>query len=496
MSQQEIEHTITGYLGAEFQNKLMWQLLTEVEFSLKVLPLLSINYFDNQDFQKLFQIIIEYNKDNEDNVPNIPNLSIYTAIKQYTKSEIVYDKLKAIVDRLKTWHEGVLERRIKDDGKIIQEQIWFFIKQQEYRKISEVINNNIKNGNIKNKKTIFDIEELFTKVSRIGDNENYGVGVFDNIDKVLSKTYRRTIPTGIKVIDEVTGGGLGKGEIGVLLAALGVGKTTFLTKIANSAVLDGKNVLQVILEDTEDQIARKHYSIWSDIALSDIDDNCELVKQRIIEKQKDVKGELIIIRLPQDETTILDIKKLIITYQKKFNIRFDMLVLDYIDCLEPHKQGQDQHQAELSIIKAFEAMAGELDIVAWTAIQANRDGVEKEWVETFQMGGNIKRAQKTHFLMSVAKTSEMKLSGHANIKILKARFAQDGQSYENCVYDNNRMKIIINDNKPFINNKLPSSDVNTLNNMVNNLIDSVESYNPLAIENLNNFESLKDSINY
>lgn len=492
----QIEHTVSGYLGAEFQNKLMWQLLTEVEFTEKILPLLSVNYFENHDYQKLFQIIVEYYNENDEKAPNIPNLSIYTAIKQYTKSEIVHEKLKAIVDRLKIWHEGVLERRIVDDGKIVQDQTWFFIKQQEYRKISEVISNNVKNGNIKNKKTIFDIEENFNKIARIGDNNNYGVSVFDNIDRVLSKTYRETIPTGIKVIDEITGGGLGKGEIGIVLAGTGVGKSTFLTKVANSGVLDGKNVLHVVLEDTEDQITRKHFAIWSDVSLSDMgDENMkEIVKQRIIDKQKEITGQLIIIKLPQDETTIIDIKKFMITYQKKFNIKFDMLVLDYIDCLEPHKHGQDQHQAELSIIKVFESMADELNIVCWSAIQANRGGIEQEWVETNQMGGNIKRAQKTHFLMSVAKTPDMKLSGHANIKILKARFAQDGQSYQNCVYDNNRMKIIINDNKPM--NSLPNYDANTLNNMVNNLVDTVKGYDPLAIENLKNFESIKDKLSY
>ena len=85
----QIEHTVAGYLGVEFQKKLMWQLLTEVEFTAKILPLLSVTYFDNQDFQKLFQIITEYYKDNDEKIPNIPNLSIYTALKQYTKSEII-----------------------------------------------------------------------------------------------------------------------------------------------------------------------------------------------------------------------------------------------------------------------------------------------------------------------------------------------------------------------------------------------------------------------
>ena len=495
----QIEHTVAGYLGVEFQKKLMWQLLTEVEFTAKILPLLSVTYFDNQDFQKLFQIINEYYKDNDEKIPNIPNLSIYTALKQYTKSEIVYEKLKAIVDTLKSWNEHVLERRIVDDGKVVQEQTWFFIKQQEYRKISEIISNNVKTGNIKHRKTIFDIEEQFSKISRIGDNNNYGVKVFDNIDKVLSETYRETIPTGIKVIDEITGGGLGKGEIGIILAGTGVGKTTILTKIANSGVMDGKNVLQIVFEDSEEQIQRKHFAIWSGVPLSQMNDCKDVVKERIVEKsQKYQMGQLVIVRMPQDETTIIDIKKFIITYQKKFNITFDMLVVDYLDCLEPHKHGQDQHQAELSIIKVFESMANEFDIPCWSAIQANRQGIEQEWVETNQMGGNIKRAQKTHFLMSVAKTPDMKVSGHANIKILKARFAQDGQSYEHCIYNNDSMEIIINDNKPYPIKGLPTApDVNAINKMVDSLVSDVNGYNPLSLENLKDFESIKNSeMNY
>lgn len=48
--------------------------------------------------------------------------------------------------------------------------------------------------------------------------------------------------------------------------------------------------------------------------------------------------------------------------------------------------------------------------------------------------------------MSVAKTQEQKRAGLANIQILKARFAGDGQQFEDAIFDNDSMRIEIRDN--------------------------------------------------
>ena len=86
------------------------------------------------------------------------------------------------------------------------------------------------------------------------------------------------------------------------------------------------------------------------------------------------------------------------------------------------------------------------------------------------MSGNIKRAQKTHFLMSVAKTAEQKMDGQANIAILKARMAQDGHVFRDCVFDNNTMEIRITDDllpkstrKMIDDHKITTGDVEDLN---------------------------------
>ena len=139
------------------------------------------------------------------------------------------------------------------------------------------------------------------------------------MDNVLSDDFRHPIPTGIEGIDEIMDGGLAKGELALVIAPLGVGKTTFLTKVANQAYLTGKNVLQIFFEDKEKAIQRKHYTIMSQIPLSDISktENNGIIKSRIeaIKKRLLVDGEeknhLFLQKLPADGVTVTKIKNII-----------------------------------------------------------------------------------------------------------------------------------------------------------------------------------------
>ncbi|NJO62859.1 MAG: hypothetical protein HC836_32935 [Richelia sp. RM2_1_2] len=292
---------------------------------------------------------------------------------------------------------------------------------------------------------VYVIEERIKKIAEVGVEDDNAVEIFDNIEMALRKEFREPISTGIKVIDEVTGGGLGKGEIGVVLAPTGAGKSTILTQFANNAYNQGKNVLQLIFEDTADQIRRKHFAIWSGIPLSQMDDDndkvIEIIRKRETEFKKELNNKLIVKRFSQETTTLPMIKDYILRYQKKHGVIFDLVILDYIDCVNSHKNGGDANADELTIIKSFEAMAAELNIPCWTAIQTNRSGIEAELIYAHNMGGNIKRAQKTHFLMSIARTQDQKLHNLATLQVLKARFAKDGYVFPDCIFNNDTLEI-------------------------------------------------------
>ena len=468
----ENENTFTAYLGSDFQERLMWQLLVEPEFAEKTIPKLSVDYFDDPNYKRLFIIILEY-LDEYDKVPNLQNTSIHQAINQYKTSNntIEEEALLGLIKRIELWNESIINKEMLHNGDAIQKATNQFIKQQEYRKLGEYILEKTKTGEIKNKYTLGHIEDKITLIGHIGDEEDYGTEVIENIHNALRKEFRQTIPTGVSVIDTLTGGGLGRSEIGLILTPSGVGKTTLLTKIANTGYELGKNVLQIIFEDTVEQIQRKHFTVWSGVKLSEIDDNNEIVIDRVKEKTIKLKkdgGHLVIKRFSQEDTTMRDIRNWIIRYQKKWGYKFDLVVLDYLDCLDSHKKTYDRNEAELVIIKSFEAMAGDFNIPCWSAIQSNRSGFDSEFVEAHQTGGSIKRIQKAHFFMSVAKTPEQKEGNLANIRIIKARFAQDGQTFRDCIFNNDTMEIIIEDNR-YANTKtykkLPHHDTEDINKL-------------------------------
>jgi len=469
---ENTEHTLSAYLGPEFQQRLMWQLLVEPEFAEKTIPNLAIEYFDDPYLKRLFIIVLEYYKAHG-KVPNLQNQSIQQAINTYkTPNNVIEEEsLFAVIKKIELWNERVINKQMLHDGDVVREETTAFIKQQEYRKTGEFIISSTKNGEIRKKTTIASIEEKFQKIQHIGDEEDYGISVFDNIDHALRKEFRQTIATGVGVIDTLTGGGLGKGEIGVILTPSGVGKTTLLTKIANTAYDEGKNVAQIIFEDTKEQIQRKHFTIWANSSLSKLDDEFENIRVNRIVHEKAVKmsgkGNLVIKRFSQENTTMMDIRRWMTGYQKKYGIKFDILVLDYLDCLESHKKTPDRNEAELVIIKSFETLAADFDIPAWTAIQTNRSGFNAEYVEAYQSGGSIKRVQKAHFFMSVAKTADQKEANLASIRIIKARFAQDGQTFTDCIFNNDTMQIIIEDKRYPVKTtlkKVTDDDIDRINN--------------------------------
>jgi replicative DNA helicase len=264
--------------------------------------------------------------------------------------------------------------------------------------------------------------------------------VFSNLDDVLNEDFRHPIPMGIPSIDRLLKGGLAKGEIGVVLAPTGVGKSTLLTKISNHAFNLGYNVLQIFFEDNPKIIQRKHFTLWTKVHPDDMSNKKEEVMNKVQEIKDTMDNKLVLKKLPSDTMTMLQIKNQI---RKMIadGIKIDMILLDYIDCVVPDKNLGDEWKSEGSVMRAFEAMCHELNLVGWTATQGNRSSISSEVVTTDQMGGSIKKAQVGHVIISVAKTLQQKEMKLATIAITKSRIGDDGIVFENCKFDNGMLEI-------------------------------------------------------
>lgn len=78
----------------------------------------------------------------------------------------------------------------------------------------------------------------------------------------------------LRALETSLGGGLGKGDIGVVVARTGIGKTAFLVGIALDKLLSGRRVLHVSMAHPVEKVCAYYDEIFSDLAhdqeLSDV----------------------------------------------------------------------------------------------------------------------------------------------------------------------------------------------------------------------------------
>jgi replicative DNA helicase len=415
-----------GYLGNTFQLQILNNIILHKDFASSIVDVLEPKYFDNQYFKLIMQMTKEYYHKYE----HAPSFS---TLEQITKSEVTSPMAQKMVLDMIT---QVVEA--PDDGyQYVQEKALKFCKQQELQKVMSKAQKIIDKGDFES----YDhLEEMVREALQVGEVDTGTADVFFNLDEVLDDDFRHPIPMGITGIDNLLKGGLAKGEIGVILAPTGVGKTTVLSKISNNAFNLGYNVLQIFFEDNPKIIQRKHFTMWTKIA----PDNLSLQREEVLEKVRQIKenasNRLILKKLPSDTLTMNQIKNQIRKMIAE-GTKIDLVVVDYIDCIVPDKNLGDEWKSEGSVMRGFESMCHELDIAGWTATQGNRSSISSEVVTTDQMGGSIKKAQVGHVIISVAKSLQQKEMNLATIAITKSRIGKDGIVFENCKFDNEMIEI-------------------------------------------------------
>ena len=423
-----------GYLGHSFQLKLINLIITDKTFFTSIIDVIIPKYFDNQYFKLIMQLVKEY-------YGNYQTAPSFDALDQLTRIEISSEMAKKYVfDMLKEIKDASFE-----DHLFIKEKAIKFCKQQELKKAIRKVEGIMEKGDFES----YDMcEEYIRDAISVGEISNESFEIFSELEALLEEDYRHPLATGIDGLDNILNGGLAKGEIGVVLAPTGVGKTTLLTRFANTAFNMGHNVLQIFFEDNPKIIQRKHFTCWTGIPSQDLGEHKETVLDKADEMKK-TGGRLILKKLPSDEMSMMQIKNQVRKIISE-GVKLDMVLIDYIDCILPDRAFNDEWKGEGSVMRKFEGMCHELNLAGWTATQGNRSSISSDVVTTDQMGGSIKKAQVGHVIISVAKTLQQKEMGLATIAVVKSRLGRDGVIFENCKFDNATLEIDTDSTSTFL----------------------------------------------
>ncbi len=234
---------------------------------------------------------------------------------------------------------------------------------------------------------------------------------------------RDIINTGIKLVDN--NGGVARGEVGMFVAATGIGKTTLLTSIANVCAVNKNKVVHIVFEGRTNQYMELHLRKMN---LSHIE-----VKEHYI------NDYLTIIKFEEGTTTTKDITNSIDNLIKKSG-GVDVIVVDYIDCIRHTSNTKDFWQGESEVINDLENYVVKNNCVLWTAVQTNRSGLNAEESDMTQIAGSKKKLDKASMVVFLSRHREQMISGVATMKIVKNRNGYKEEA-RNFIYDPYQMLI-------------------------------------------------------
>lgn len=444
---KNVDRSTLGYLGEEFQLKLVKCFFEDKNFFINLETIIDQNMFTNEYLRRIVGFLkSRYNE--KDVVASYGEMDIL--IRKNISDQVTVMFMLELLDKIKNIDLVGLD--------LIEGESERFFKQQNLVKAINKANDIIKRGN---GSEYYEIEDLFKKALDVNTKQEYGWHLFDDVENDLRDDYRETIPTGTKELDDALYGGLGRGELGVVIAPSGVGKTSICTGFAASAAVtktkgnnyQGYKVLHFYFEDADEAIRRKYYGHILDIDamhLSDPD-----IRPRAIEELKNLKEEQQLLktniigkRLASGEETASMIKRRIESYIAK-GFKPDLVIIDYFECLKS-EDAQNFHDTEWTkegiTMRKLESICNEKQIAMWVPIQGNKGSLGAEFVGLMHGGGSVSKIQIGHVVITLARTEEQKSQHRLNVFIQKLRGIAIGRDkFLNVKFNNGTCKFDMTD---------------------------------------------------
>ncbi len=354
---------------------------------------MSVQNMINQEVEKavLFYIIFEHKECdvNEEDFAVARHKQIINAIlnlKSKRKdismitisAEIDSDKKrKEVLAYLSTLGDYIYETTFESSYELLKK----YTKKRQMINLSRKIINSVNSENEKDdvdvliEKSIASLKKIENQTSREESFINQMAKALKEIEERINKEPDKSFYTGVFDLDNLTDG-LHPGELTVIGARPGVGKTTFALQIAENIARKKKKVAFVSLEMSDTQIINKIISRHARL-------NSRQIRNGNIAQEELDKISLAIGELSELKFTILtntySIQQIEIEARRlKNQDRLDMLVIDYLQLVKNVGNFRSREQEVSDISRTLKMMSLELGIPIIALCQLNRNASRSE----------------------------------------------------------------------------------------------------------------------
>ncbi len=401
--------------GEKFEEQLVGMLLQDNEFAQQMVEVLKPKYFTMKHLNTITSDLFAWYEKHK----SLPSAGLFgDDILSRCDDEAQKHRLQKFFKALPTPKIGdqalIRDRALKfcrmNHLLLALEECLGFTEEESYDQIVTTIN----------------------KAVAAGSEHNFGHIYKDELEERMREANRKPVATPWRVLNEITRGGLSAGELGVILALTGVGKSHALVDIGAAAAEAGLNVVHFTFELAEVGVGKRYDARMSGIAHDDLPNHREQVEAAIA----NLKGSVRIKKYMNRNASVQTLRNYVQRLSAD-NIKVDMLVVDYADIMKSSRSYENKRFEEEAIYEELRGLAEELEVPIWTASQVNRSGMDVEVLTLKHIAECFAKANIADLFLTMNRSKrgdyeKMKAGNYetlGNMYVAKSRLGPDGVKF-------------------------------------------------------------------
>ena len=395
---------------------ILKNLLTNEEYTRKVLPYLKSEYFIDHSEKFIFSTINDY-VDKYNNLPSLESLSVII-----NESDIPETTLEGISTTLSEF------------GNVVESDLdWLFDITEEFCQDKAVYNTIMESVEIIEGRhqtyTRNNIPEMMADAISINFDVQVGHDYFEDSESRFDFYHKKEekISFDLQHFNKITKGGLPNKSLNIILAGTGVGKSLFMCHCAAANISDGKNVLYITLEMAEERIAERIDANLLNVKLEDLHElSKDMYETRMDKLKAQTHGTLIIKEYPTASANTHHFQSLLKELKIKKQFIPDIIYIDYLNICCSSRMKQTASVNSYTYIKAIaEEMRGlavEHNIPVVSATQTTRTGFSSEDLDLTDVSESFGLPATADFMVGITVNEQLEEDNQMMIKQLKNRY--------------------------------------------------------------------------
>jgi len=403
---------MTYSFAESIQRGILYLLKSDKDFYNQIVNLVQPDYFEYPAHSNIFTSV----KDYHEKYHKLPTDDFI--VQEIKKKKSESEALSDYTDEL--YRINNLDTSSTDNPDYFLDLIESFAKKEAMKKAILDCVVLVKEGKVEETEAV--VRKALTVSRDVDTGQDYFTNVTDRWKRMLDTSRKVKYRTFIPSITNALEGGLGCKELSMVVAPPGVGKSLFLVNQAVESMMEGRKVLYVSLEMSEDKSAQRFDSVMTLLPQRSLPVDPTAITERLeMFSNEFPDGRLVIKEFPTGCATVNTIRSLLVQLKNYEDFEPDVLVVDYLELLRATQEGMAEYQAQQRIAEELRGLAVQNNFLVWTATQTNRQGRLVKLITDAELGDSYGKIRTCDFAVSLNQTEQEFDEGVMRLYVMKSR---------------------------------------------------------------------------